>query len=77
MPSHGGSMKEACSLAGVAIPPPTGHHPTLVRRADDRWEVRCPQCERRSESPPLGIGVAVANKLEAESILRNHAGRAA
>ena len=65
------------SISAVVIPRPTSHHPKLVQRLDGRWEIRCPQCERNSEPPPIGIDDPVANKFEAESMLQNHSGRAA
>jgi hypothetical protein len=49
-----------------------------MERPDGRWEVRCRDCEQRvDQSLPLGIGVPIADRFEAESILRNHARRAA
>ena len=52
--------------------------PKLVQRPDGRYEIRCPQCERMgSGSRPIGIGLPVTSRAEAESIARNHAGRAA
>jgi len=49
-----------------------------MRRPDGRYEVRCRDCERRVDRPlPIGIGVPIANRFEAESILKNHKGRAA
>ena len=51
------------------------HHPKLVQRPDERWEVRCPQCEgNRDEAIPLGISMPIASRVEAEGIARNHAG---
>ena len=54
------------------------HRPQLMQRPDGRYEVRCGECERRIDRPlPVGIGVPITNRFEAESILRNHGGRAA
>jgi len=48
----------------------------LVQRDDERWEVRCPQCGIDSaEAAPIGIGLAVANRVEAGWIVRNHTPR--
>jgi hypothetical protein len=48
------------------------HHPKLVHRKDGRWEVRCLQCQRNQEqATPLGIGIPVVNRVEAEGIARN------
>ena len=47
----------------------------LIGRADGRWEVQCPQCQRFGDQPrPIGIGMPIVNKAEAEGIFRNHAG---
>ena len=49
------------------------HKPELKLRTDGRWEVRCAECECRvDQSLPVGIGVPITNKFEAQSILRNH-----
>jgi len=53
------------------------HAPRLVSRPDGRWEIRCPQCERMEDQSPIGIGMPIANRIEAESIVRNHTRRAA
>lgn len=54
------------------------HSPRLVNRPDGRFEIRCPQCERMvADGRPIGIGMPITNRVEAESIARNHAGRAA
>ena len=55
------------------------HQPKLMRRPDGRWEVQCrAACEERvDEALPLGIGVPITDRFEAESALRNHAGLAA
>jgi len=50
---------------------PLGHQPELLRRADGRWEVRCPQCQQ-AEMAPVGISLPIVNRAEAESILQNH-----
>jgi hypothetical protein len=55
-----------------------GHQPQLVKLADERYAVRCQQCELRSdEDVPIGIGVPISSRAEAEAILRNHADWAA
>jgi hypothetical protein len=49
------------------------HSPRLVNRPDGRFEIRCPQCERMDDqAPPIGIGLPIANRTQAESIARNH-----
>ena len=51
------------------------HRPSLTRRPDGRFEVRCGDClARRDEAPPIGIGIPVAREYEAVEILRNHVG---
>ena len=51
------------------------HEPRLLQYADGRWSVRCRECEEcADQSLPLGIGVPITNRYEAESILRNHSG---
>jgi len=65
-------------VSPVHMPTITEHRPKVIQRRDGRFEIRCPQCERiRSEPRPIGIGLPVTNRAEAESIARNHAGRAA
>ncbi len=55
-----------------------GHQPRLVRHADGRYTVRCEQCERLDGvSMLIGIGVPISSQFEAESIFKNHGGRAA
>ena len=50
------------------------HHPRLARRADGRWEIRCPECAAdQVESVPLGIGAPISAEIEARYILENHA----
>lgn len=57
----------------------TDHRPSFIKHTDGRYEVRCPQCERNSAqtlSPlPIGIGVRITNRFEAEAIFRNHGGQ--
>jgi hypothetical protein len=54
-----------------------GHHPRLANRADGRFEVQCPQCwMQREGGRPMGIGVPIVNRAEAEMIVRNHSDRA-
>jgi hypothetical protein len=54
------------------------HSPRLFKRPDGRFEIRCHQCERmEDQAPPIGIGMPITNRTEAESIARNHGGRAA
>ena len=49
--------------------------PTLLLRNDGRWEVRCPQCGvSHAEATPIGIGLPIVSRVEAEWIKRNHAG---
>jgi hypothetical protein len=62
------------------LPMSPKHSPRLVIRSDGRYEIRCPQCEylgRTGQPWPLGIGMPITDRAEAESIARNHAGRAA
>jgi hypothetical protein len=55
-----------------------GHQPQLVGLRDGRYAVRCEGCEQREGmSVPIGIGVPITSLFEAESIYRNHGGRAA
>jgi hypothetical protein len=52
------------------------HEPTLVGLGDGRWVVRCVHCQvarAAGHAPPIGIGLAMKSRFEAESILRNHA----
>jgi hypothetical protein len=50
------------------------HQPRLLRRPDGRWEVLCLQCQQnQQQATPIGIGIPIANLLEAEGIARNHA----
>ena len=49
------------------------HSPELVNRPDGRYEIRCPECERMvGEARPVGIGLPITGRLEAEAIVRNH-----
>jgi hypothetical protein len=51
------------------------HRPRLVRLDDERFAVRCRECEQlRGHSVPIGIGVPITSRLEAESIAQNHGG---
>ena len=54
----------------------SGHQPRLVVRPDGRFEVQCPECVagQRGGGLPIGIGLPVSNRAEAEGIARNHAG---
>jgi hypothetical protein len=46
-----------------------------LQRNDGRWEVRCPQCALSpAEITPVGIELPIVNRVEAEWIMRNHAG---
>ncbi len=50
------------------------HDPRLVRRHDDRWEVRCRECQSgETELIPLGIGMPLVGEREARRIVENHA----
>ena len=63
---------------GTASKAKVQHSPQLVHRPDGRFEIRCPECERKvGETRPIGIGLPITNRIEAESIMQNHAGRAA
>ena len=51
------------------------HEPTLVRLYDGRWEVQCAQCALSpAHATPIGIGLPIVNRVEAEWVMRNHAG---
>lgn len=69
----------AMSMAMAATQRRDRHDPRLLERPDGRFEVRCLQCDRNGDpaSLPIGIGMPIANRVEAESILRNHAARTA
>jgi hypothetical protein len=55
-----------------------GHQARLVKLGDGRYTVRCRNCEQgQARSVPVGIGVPISNRFEAESIARNHGGYAA
>jgi hypothetical protein len=59
-------------------PPIRKHSPRIVQRPDGRWEVQCSDCQRRTvEQPPVGIGLPILNRSEAEAIARNHQQRVA
>ena len=49
-----------------------GHRPRVVQLKDGRFEVRCLACGRRRGDAPVGIGLPVHNRFEAEAIARNH-----
>lgn len=50
------------------------HHPRMAKRADGRWEIRCPGCAAdKVESVPLGIGAPITAEIEARYILENDA----
>jgi len=54
------------------------HCPSLLKRANGRFEVHCEDyLARTDEDPRLASGLPVASKHEAVEMLRNHAGRAA
>ena len=45
------------------------HNPRLTLLPDGRYEVRCPECwASRDSPPPIGIGVPITSRLEAEAI---------
>jgi hypothetical protein len=51
----------------------TRHQPRLIYHQDGRWEVRCLDCQRAHDSAtPIGIGMPIVNRDEAEAIARNH-----
>jgi hypothetical protein len=67
-----------CAMAQTPPGLRNRHSPRLVQRPDGRFEIRCPQCERMDDQArPIGIGMPIVNRIEAESIARNHGGRAA
>jgi hypothetical protein len=50
------------------------HHPTIRRRADRKWVVVCPDCEKEQEGEtPVGINVPVDSREVAEMLWENHA----
>jgi hypothetical protein len=58
---------------GTVATPKVQHRPELVHRHDGRYEIRCRECERMVlEARPIGIGLPITSRLEAESIVRNH-----
>jgi hypothetical protein len=65
--------------AGESVPTTSGggpeqHRTMLLHRPDGRWEVICLQClQSRDHAAPIGIGVPIVNRVEAEGIARNHA----
>jgi hypothetical protein len=62
------------------VPAPITHTPRLVARPDGRYEIRCGECielGKLGQSWPLGIGMPLTNRREAEFIVRNHTGRTA
>jgi hypothetical protein len=49
------------------------HHPQITRRADDRWTIRCPECEQNPfDAIPIGIAMPLETLHMAELILTNH-----
>lgn len=51
-----------------------GHHPKVRRRPDERWEVRCSECEKAKVTQrPVGIGLPVGSKTAATMMRDNHA----
>jgi len=54
----------------------TARRRQVIRRPDGRYEVCCKECEQREvQTRPIGIGVPIASRFEAESIWRNHGRR--
>ena len=55
------------------------HDPRLLHRPDGRFEVRCLQCQRNGDltALPVGIGIPITGRDEAEAIVRNHLARTA
>ena len=50
------------------------HHPSVVRRKDGRWEVRCPHCllQTETEALPIGIGLPLESEFAARMLQENH-----
>ena len=66
---------QSASTPGLELSRAGQHVPTLLRLDDGRWEVQCPQCALSpADARPVGIGLAIVNRDEAEGIMRNHAG---
>lgn len=51
------------------------HHPRLIRRADGRWEIKCGECATFEEIIPVGIGLPIRDRQDAERIRDNHVRR--
>jgi hypothetical protein len=55
---------------------PEPHQPRITRRSDDRWSIRCPQCEENPfDSIPIGIAMPLESRQMTELILANHVTR--
>jgi hypothetical protein len=49
------------------------HHPDVSLRADGRWVVNCPECERQGDGAiPIGIGMPIREEGMARMVLENH-----
>ncbi len=49
------------------------HRPSLLKRADGRFEVHYEECLARfDEAPPIGIGIPVVREHEAVGLLCTH-----
>jgi hypothetical protein len=52
------------------------HHPEVLRCADGRWIVGCPECQQVGATEALiGIGVPVHSEFEAQMMRDNHVAR--
>lgn len=74
-----GSLLALRQMAVTATRRKVKHDPRLLPRSDGRFEVRCLQCQRNGDltALPVGIGIPITNRDEAEAIVRNHSGRTA
>lgn len=51
------------------------HQPRIIRRRDGRWEIECGECTTFEEIVPVGIGLPIRDRDEAEQIRDNHVRR--
>ena len=74
-----GSLLALPTMAVMATRGKVRHDPRLLLRSDGRFEVRCLQCQRNGDltALPVGIGIPITNRDEAEAIVRNHLARTA
>lgn len=52
------------------------HCPEIIHNSDGTWVVECQQCHSDSTTAvPIGIGLSLPDRLTAERLAANHAGR--